>query len=179
MKRVAFALLVGVFVFALAISPTTAGSERFIVKGQVSWQGHGPAGTPKWEQFIWVTLDYQNPVYGCMVKTGVWGEFACDFPSGLALPFWIEVHNGHTLSVKVKVLGSSTVNVGTLIAGDATQDNKIDKADLELCEWMMGSVCPVGGSCYLAADINDDQAVTRADCDLITANLGMEGPIRR
>lgn len=178
MKWFIVAVLVVLVGFVLAVACLADGGVT--VKGVLSWQGHGPPGTARWQQYIWVTLPNQSPWQGCTTQTSAWGEFSCQFSAKLPYPLTIEIHNGHTLSTAVKVLGAGPVYIGVMVAGDVSQDNKIDKeTDFETCLWAIGSTCPSPGGCYLSADIDDDQAVTTADCTLIEMNMGQQGPVQR
>jgi len=184
----ALALLVAV---ALCCAPAAGGRSLALANGgtvtiplclQVSYQGHGPSGTARWmlpvTTFIfyagtsdllaaWTQVTDGNGGY-CTEINGPEGQVAVD----------IIAKHSHTLSVKktnVPLPGpASYINLGTLLEGDADNDDAVTLTDFSTLRTTYGATCP---ACDESADFNVDGRISILDFSLLRTNYTRSGPI--
>ncbi len=151
-------------------TPTpTATPVHCTIQGSVTLQGRPDVPHESWSVPLTVTVG--DVSYS--VTTDEWGSFALsDLTPGT---YDIRVKNDHTLrnlrSGVTLLPGTNTVDFGTLLEGDANDDNYVNINDF--------SVLAAGFSpAYDArADFNEDGVVNINDFSLLAASFGMHGDI--
>ena len=90
----------------------------------------------------------------------------------------VTVKNRHTLRNRktgvVMVLGANIINLGTLLEGDANDDNTIDIADYSIMVASLGT-CMGNPSFDSRADFNEDGCVNSVDYSLLLTNFSKSG----
>jgi Xaa-Pro aminopeptidase len=86
----------------------------------------------------------------------------------------------HTLANRwsnlVLAAGDNTVDLGTLLEGDADNDNDVDAADASLLNRAFGTV-PGNANWDPRADLNEDDVVNATDMALLAASFGRSGDV--
>ena len=149
------------------------------LNGSVTLQGRPAAPHSSWE--VPLVLEFFTPgnpvpVHIANVTTDQNGNFTVpDLPLGT---FHIAVKNPHTLR-KVKLsqtieAGVNTLDFGTLLEGDATNDNFVSSSDLIQ---LLSSYNKIFGDAGFlqAADFNNDGFVSSSDLILILSNYNKIG----
>ncbi len=151
-------------------TPTpTATPAGCTIQGSVTLQGRPAPPDPSWSVPLTVIVGSTSS----SVTTDQWGNFALSsLTSGT---YDIRVKNNHTLrnvrSGVTLAAGTNTIHFGTLVEGDANDDNYVNINDF--------SILSTGFSpAYDArADFNEDGVVNINDFSLLAANFGMSGDI--
>jgi hypothetical protein len=150
------------------------------INGSVTLQGRPAAPNAQWE--VPVTVDiYANgntstPAYTFNVTTDQSGNFSIsNIPEGT---YTISVKNAHTLkrvlADQVLVAGNNALNFGTLLEGDATNNNVINLSDLGLLISSYNKI--LGDPAYVPnADLNGNGVVNLADLGLLISNYNQIG----
>ena len=150
------------------------------INGSVTLQGRPAAPNAQWEVPLKVDI-YANgntstPAYTYNVTTDQSGNFTIsNIPVGT---YTIAVKNAHTLkrvlADQVLVLGANALNFGTLLEGDATNNNVINLSDLGLLISSYNKV--VGDPNYAPnADLNKNGVVNLSDLGLLISNYNKIG----
>ena len=147
-------------------TPTPGGCT---LAGSVMLQGRSPAPHPSWS--VPLTVMIRTARYS--VTTDQRGSFSL---SGLTPGTYdITVKNRHTLrNLKAGVtlaVGTNTVNFGTLLEGDANDDNYVNISDFSLLR--LGFAPGYDAR----VDFNEDGIVNISDFSLLAANFGDHGDI--
>jgi len=149
------------------------------IDGSVTLQGRPAPPNSQWS--IPLVVKVYNPgvptpiaTYG--VSTDNSGHFS--IPNVAIGIYHISVKNAQTLQVvklsQAIVLGTNTINFGTLKAGDGNNDNAITLADISLLVPSFNK--PPGDPAYNASvDYNHDGFVTLADISLLIPNFNTTG----
>ena len=184
--------LLGIIVVLLLVSLLLASSsladsevdctpgKRAALHGHVNLQGRPPA--PDWRWVTILIVGIHNPPPDCSharwdlpLITDRRGDFL--LPNVPVGTFMISVKGFHTLRVcqtVTIVTGINKVDFGTLLEGDANNDNRIDNKDKAILLAAYGT--HRGQRRYdPRADFNDDGKVDSADKDLLTANWNQVG----
>jgi hypothetical protein len=148
--------------------------------GTVTLQGRPAAPHSSWE--IPVTVDFYvapnmtTPVFSYNVSTNQNGVFTINnVPEGV---YTIAVKNSHTLK-RVKhtqaiTVGGNNVNFGTLLEGDAVDNNIVNTIDLSLLASTFGKSSGDPGF-DARADFNHDGVVNIFDLSILASNYSMTG----
>lgn len=150
-------------------TPTTD-PQACRLDGSVSLQGRPTPPNPAWAIPLVVTVGNTDH----WVTTDQWGDFALvDLTPGV---YDIRVKNRHTLrSVRLAVTltagGTSAVDFGTLLEGDANNDNSVNITDF--------SVLATGfyPQYDARADFNEDGQVNVTDFSLLASSFGLHGDV--
>jgi hypothetical protein len=145
-----------------------------IIQGSVSLQGRAAKPGESWRAALMVSLYQDGALIAgpSLIYTDEIGAFVLP----LVAPgiYDIRAKNPHTLAnVKrgVQVLaGVNTISMGTLLEGDASDDNVVDVLDFSLMRAAFGSASP-------RADFNQDGLVDVTDFSLLRAHFGLYGDI--
>jgi hypothetical protein len=147
--------------------------------GQVTLQGRPAAPSAEWVVPVQVDLyitGNPTPVATFNTTTNTSGQFTIiGVPLGT---YNIKVKNSHTLArVKtgqILIAGSNSIDFGTLLEGDADNDNFITGADFSLLLNSFNKA--MGDPGYDArTDFNNDSFVTGADFSLLLNNFNQAG----
>ena len=121
-------------------------------RGEVTLQGRGSAGDPRWENFP-LTVTFYPPGGSTSVgtynaTTDSYGVFSVAGVGSGA--YDVEVKNAHTLSTKRMNVtvpsGTDPLNFCTLLEGDANDDNRVAGADFSLLATNYGQQGPLSCS---------------------------------
>jgi hypothetical protein len=149
------------------------------INGTVTLQGRPTAPNARWIVPVQVELyvtGNPTPVTTFNTTTNMSGQFTVTgVPAGT---YNIKVKSSHTLARvitgQVLVTGSNAIDFGTLLEGDANNDNFVTLADLSLLINSFNKT--VGDAGYDArADLNNDNFVTLADLSLLISNFNQAG----
>lgn len=156
-------------------SPTPAPTEVVaLIEGVVGLQGRAAKPAECWRAPLMVSLYQQGVLIAgpSLIYTDENGAFI--LPLVAPGTYDVRVKNGHTLAnVKraVQVLpGLNMISLGTLLEGDASDDNMIDILDFSLLRALFGSDSS-------RADFNQDGVVDVVDFSLFRAHFGLSGDI--
>jgi hypothetical protein len=145
-----------------------------MVVGAVVLQARAARPNPTWRVPLWVSL-YQNSQLAAgpmVVYTDENGEFTLSqITAGV---YDVRIKNLHTLAnIKhtVELLpGLNRLELGTLLEGDASDDNIIDIMDFSLLRTFFGMSSA-------QADFNQDGIVDVVDFSLLRTHFGLAGDI--
>ncbi len=163
------------FISFVHVTKGGGGPSTATINGSVDLQRPGkPAPDPSWQVQLSVRVgstDYST-------STDQWGKFTL---AGLTPGTYdIRVKNAHTLS-RLKngvtlVAGTNSVDVGTLLEGDANNDDVVNSSDFLL---LRGSYFKsVGQPGFVdGADFNEDDIVNSSDFLLLRGNYFKSGPV--
>lgn len=153
-----------------------AGTEA-VIGGVLVLEGRPAAPNPRWMVPVQVTIvpdGSLTTVFDQTVTTDNTGGFIAVLTPGT---YRIRVKGSHTLARAVTATitaGSNSVNVPTLLEGDANDSNTVTILDFSILAAAFGKVAGQAG--YDArADFNGDNAVTILDFSLLAANFGKAG----
>ncbi len=140
-----------------------------VMAGHVTLQGRPPAPHPSWSVPLAVTVGAAS----YSVTTDQWGDFSL---SGLTPGTYdIGVKNRHTLrNLKSSVTlleGTNNIDLGTLLEGDANDDNQVNISDFSLLR--LGFAPGYDER----VDFNEDGVVSIHDFSLLAASFGEHGDI--
>jgi len=146
--------------------------------GSVTLEGRPPKPDPRWSVPLRVSLTPEQgggPVATCTPTTDQNGRFTCD---GLLPGAYVGcVKNSHTLqncqTVNL-VAGDNSVDFGTLLEGDANDDNCVTILDFSILVTTFGK-CIGNPGFDSRADFNGDGCVTIVDFSLLRKNFGLCG----
>jgi parallel beta-helix repeat protein len=153
-------------------------SAGALVKGNVELQGREPKPDTSWETEIQVSFTVPSetePRYSFTTTTDQNGQFQVG--SVDPLNYEMRVKGTHTLQKLVSVSltpGGNLVNVGTLLEGDANDDNCVTILDFSKLAGTFGK-CEGDSGFDSQADFNQDGCVTILDFSLLAANFGQCG----
>lgn len=159
-----------------------AGSVTIPLCISVAYQGHGDPGTSRWTLPV-VTTIYTASTSGVITSwvqtTDANGGYCHDVHfDDNSISFDIEVKHSHTLSNKkfgIPVSGpASPINMGTLLEGDADNNNAVSLADFSILRTTYAQTCP---PCDDRADFNVDGYISILDFSLLRTNYTRSGPI--
>jgi hypothetical protein len=146
--------------------------------GSVTLQRSSPAPDPSWSVPLEVELylvGQSTPAYSFTPTTDDDGAFTI---SGIAPnTYEIAVKNSHTLQVVDTVTlasGSNSHDFGTLLEGDANDDNYVTGVDFSILSSAFGTGQGDAGFDD-RADFNEDGFVTGVDFSLLSSNFGQSG----
>jgi hypothetical protein len=157
---------------SVVISPAAAAT----LIGTVGLEGRPARPAPAWSVPLRIVLSGTTPV-AYDVTTDQNGMFTVsDVPPGT---YNITVKSSHTLStIKSGVTimaGTNSVDFGTLLEGDANNDDSVTTIDLSILIRSFGKT--VGDPGYdERADFNEDSYITSLDFSLLRKNYGQYGP---
>ena len=148
---------------------------------QVALQGRGTSPSPSWEVSLHVELT--APQGGAVQHTfdvicNTAGQATLD---GIPQGSYDVCVGGSTSLVNVfrsqnLQAGAHSLDMGTLLEGDATQDGRISATDLAILATAYGT--QTGEAGYdTRADFNSDGRISVSDLALLATNYGQEGPI--
>ncbi len=154
-------------------SPEGPGDPATVV-GTVGLQARADKPNPCWRISLSVSLyrDGQLAAEPTVVYTDENGEFT--LPAVLCGVYDIRVKNLHTLA-NIKhtvqlVAGLNRIGLGTLLEGDASDDNVIDILDFSFLRTSFGTNS-------VRSDFNQDGIVDVVDFSLLRAHFGLAGDI--
>ncbi|MBC7260464.1 MAG: hypothetical protein H5T63_00500, partial [Chloroflexi bacterium] len=156
----------------IAASPAT-------LNGSVTLQGRPAAPHNSWIGPLNVTLHQPGSSVAQLtyaVQTDNRGRFTiANIPAGT---YDIRVKGPHTLAnIRSNVAlntGNNSVNMGTLLEGDANNDNQVSVADASILASTFG-LSQGNANFKPEADFNNDGIVNAADQQLLQANFGKTG----
>ncbi len=150
------------------------------INGSVTLQGRPAAPNAQWEVPLKVDFyasgNNSTPAYTFDITTDQSGNFSIsNIPVGT---YTIAVKNAHTLKRvlvdQVLVAGNNALNFGTLLEGDATNNNVINLSDLGLLISSYNKI--LGDPAYVPnADLNGNGVVNLADLGLLISNYNQIG----
>ncbi len=155
-----------------------ASVDTATLNGVVTLEGRSPAPNPAWSVPLTVTLYEENSaavVDSFAPTTDQNGSFSV---SGIAPgAYQVAVKNSHTLQlVQVITLepGVNSVDFGTLLEGDADDNNRVTLQDFSV---LTGAFNTAQGAPAFAdgADFNEDGLINLADFSLLSANFNLNG----
>jgi len=156
-------------------------SEPATIRASVTLEGRSAPPHEQWE--IPLTVELRDPASNATVQvfgvtTDDQGRFAVE---GVTPGTYdLRVKGMHTLANRRTDLtlatGDNTVDMGTLLEGDADNDNDVDATDASLVNVAFGSV-PGHSNWDPRADLNEDGLVNGVDMGLLAANFGRAGDI--
>ncbi len=152
-----------------------------LVTGQVTLQGRPAAPNPAWSVPLLLTLGQpgeRGPDYVYSVMSSTSGGFTMP---GVAAPgdYRVRVKSLHTLRnvlPQTLAVGANTVNMETLLEGDAYGDNQVNLRDVSLVAAAFGKTQGQAGF-DPRADFNEDDTVNQVDVNLLQPNLGRRGDV--
>jgi uncharacterized repeat protein (TIGR01451 family) len=151
------------------------------LNGQAAMQGRPAAPDASWAVPLLLTLGQpgeRGPAYTFGMVSSETGAFTAP---GIALPgdYRVRLKGVHTLRNLLPTTltaGANTVNMETLLEGDAFGDNRLNGRDVSLVAAAYGK--NRGQQAFNPrADFNEDGAVNAADLALLRANLGRRGDL--
>ena len=160
---------------------TVLASTPATLHGQVTLQGRPPAPNQQWA--IPLTGELRDAVSGEVLAllsptTDTRGRFT--MPGLAPGTYDIRIKGMHTLAnVRARVVlapGENTIDLGTLLEGDADNDNDVDATDASLVNLAFGTA-PGNARWDPRADFNEDNVVNATDMALLAANFGRRGDI--
>lgn len=158
-------------------TPTGTATPLTVLVGSVTLQGRPTPPALSWIVPLTVTLD-NGTVTTYTVTTDQNGIFAISgIQPGL---YTVTVKNRHTLrNQKASVLlstGSNSVGLGTLLEGDANDDNVVDITDYSI--YLASAGKSTGDPGFDSrADFNEDGTVDSLDFSLLYSNYGQSGDL--
>jgi len=156
--------------------------EAISLKGRVTLQGRGSPPDNRWNNFPLAITLYSpggtSPVGNYTANTDASGYFTV---TGITQGTYdAKVKSTHTLSNKKTNIGIPTgptgVDFGTLLEGDANNDDKIGGADYSILATAY-SKCSGQSGWDSRADFNGSGCIDGADYSLLASNYGRYGPI--
>jgi hypothetical protein len=148
--------------------------------GSVRLQGHGVPPSARWSDYALTVqlLDAAGSVVRSFdVTTDETGRFALlSPPSGT---FDMLVKGRHSLSILrrgVTLPAVGVVDMGTLLEGDASGDDRVSGVDFSILATAYATQRGDAGW-DARADFNDDGRITALDFSLLASNYAQEGPI--
>jgi hypothetical protein len=150
------------------------------INSSITLQGRPTLPDPRWSIPLNVNLTVPGnnlPAYIFTPTTDNSGKFTL---TGIVPgTYQVSVKNSHTLqNLKTVTLtaGENTIDFGTLLEGDANNDNSITLIDFSILATTYGKY--QGTSGYdPQADFNGDTCVTLLDFSLLASNYGKSGPV--
>ncbi|MGC8827995.1 MAG: cohesin domain-containing protein, partial [Anaerolineae bacterium] len=147
--------------------------------GSVRLQGRGASPSARWSDYA-LTVRLLDAAGGVVrsfdVTTDETGRFALlSPPSGT---FDMLVKGRHSLSSLrrgVTLPAAGVVDLGTLLEGDASGDDRVSGVDFSILATAYATQRGEAGWDE-RADFNDDGRITALDFSLLASNYGMEGP---
>src|SRR5205814_1137338 len=157
--------------------PTFTPGALPVLHGHVVLQGRPFAPDPRWSTPLTLTLRLEsNSSIDLDAISDERGYFTVTVATGPGNYTW-RVKESHALATSGAFAVSSGYNdveMGTLLEGDANNDNCVAAADMTLVSASFGST--VGAPNYNPnADFNGDSAITAGDFTLLRANFGFCG----
>jgi len=173
--------LAGVSVLGSLQGGAAAVGPSALLAGHAMMQGRPAPPDPTWQAPLLLTLSRpgeRGPAYVFGAAGNANGAFAMP---GVAIPddYRIRLKGLHTLRnllPTVLTAGVNTVNMETLLEGDAYNDNRVDLRDVSLLAAAYGKSRGQAGF-DPRADFNEDGAVNQDDFNLLRANLGRRGDV--
>jgi len=156
--------------------------QAISLKGRVTLQGRGNPPDNRWSNFPLAVTLYSpggtSPVGSYTANTDASGYFTV---TGITQGTYdAKVKNAHTLSNKKNNVavptGSTAVDFGTLLEGDANNDDNIGGADYSILATAY-SKCSGQSGWDSRADFNGSGCIEGADYSLLASNYGRHGPI--
>lgn len=151
------------------------------ITGQATLEGRPAAPNAAWSIPLLLTLGQpgeRGPAYALGMVSTQSGAFA--IPRVVAPgDYRVRLKGLHTLRNLLPTTlagGANTVNMETLLEGDAFGDNRVNGRDVSLLAAAFGKSQGQPGF-DPRADFNEDDAVNAADLTLLRANLGRRGDI--
>ncbi|HEY65452.1 MAG TPA: hypothetical protein G4O02_12875, partial [Caldilineae bacterium] len=149
--------------------------------GQATMQGRPTPPDPSWQVPLLLSLSRpgeSGPAYLYGTASNQGGAFA--MPDVVAPgDYRMRLKGLHTLRNLLPTalnVGANTVDMETLLEGDAYNDNRVDVRDVSMLATAYGKSQGQPGF-DPRADFNEDGAVDQADLALLRANLGRRGDI--
>jgi len=165
-------------VAAEALSGTPG--QRIMLCVHVDLQGRPPRPNGTWKRkvdIIMISFERLPLLYWRTVQTNAWGDFCLPNIAPGRVYVWVKAADTVAACKTVNIASSSgtmNLNMGTLYAGDANDDNRITLVDKAIVVAAYPST--KGQKKYNArADFNDDNKVDSVDLGLVNANLGRVG----
>jgi sugar lactone lactonase YvrE len=156
--------------------------EAISLKGRVTLQGRGNPPDSRWNNFPLALTLYApggaSPVGNYTANTDTSGYFTV---TGITQGTYdAKVKNAHTLSIKKNNVavptGSTAVDFGTMLEGDANNDDNIGGGDYSILATAYGK-CSGQSGWDSRADFNGSGCIEGADYSLLANNYGRHGPI--
>jgi uncharacterized repeat protein (TIGR02543 family) len=151
-------------------------------RGRVTLQARGSPPDTRWQGFpLRVELHTGScsnaPIASYDVATDASGNFSVpNTPSGI---YYVRVKNSHTLSMckpSVVLPYTDVVDFGTLLEGDANNDDQVRLLDLSILSYVYYT-CQGEARFDPRADFNGDGCVRLIDLSLLASNYYKQGPI--
>ena len=152
-----------------------------VAAGRALLQGRPTPPNPSWQTPLLVTLSRANeigPAYLFGTMSDESGRFTIP---GIVAPdaYRLRLKGLHTLRnllADTLSTGANSINMETLLEGDAWNDNRINGHDISLLAATYGM--SQGQAGYdPRADFNQDGSVNQADVSLLRENLGQQGDV--
>jgi hypothetical protein len=157
---------------------STISASTTSIKGSVTLQGRPAKPNARWSVPLNVSLTTPGntqPAYTFTPTTDTYGKFTL---TGIVPgTYEVRVKHSHTLQrLKTVTLtsGMTAINFGTLLEGDANNDNRISTADLLILATTYGKCQGISGY-DPRADFNGDICITSRDFSLLAKNYGKTG----
>lgn len=148
------------------------------LNGRVTLQGRPIAPDMRWVTPLNISLTIPGqslPSYTFAVTTDNSGYFSIgSLPPGT---YDVRIKNSHTLQNKLTVtlaVGNNAIDFGTLLEGDANNDNFVSLVDFSILTSSFGNCQGVTGYDD-RADFNEDQCVSVLDFSLMATNFSQMG----
>jgi len=164
--------------------PMLQPSEYPIITGTVNLQGRPSPPAPPWsiplEVELFCSISSQPGLYPYSVTTDQNGQFSFTHVVSQTSTCDISVKNGHTLqNTKYGVTinaGGNVMDFGTLLEGDANDDNRISLVDFSILatSYDLGNGDPGFDA---RADFNENDWIEIADFSLLATNYDRSGDI--
>jgi hypothetical protein len=162
-----------------ALADSVAGTAQVVfwvpygtLQGQVTEEGRPTPPDARWEISLTVKLSQSGSVVRTeTVRTDASGVFTITDIEPGTYDAWVK--HSHTLAqcadgVQIAAGGLTTVDFGTLLEGDANDDNFIDIVDFSIWKSLFGTSDPT-------ADFNNDGIVDIVDFSMWKVNFGQSG----
>jgi hypothetical protein len=163
------------------IGDTETDSDSDSLQGSVTLQGRPTPPAASWSVPLTIILTNPGettPLYTYVPTTDTSGQFTVSGITPGTYDVWVK--NSHTLqNVKTVTLltGTNVVDFGTLLEGDANNDNVVTLVDFSILASTFGK-CQGTTGYDDWADFNQDTCITLPDFSLLATNFGKAGPIR-
>ena len=155
--------------------------ESAPLAGRVTLQGRGNPPSSRWEGYP-VRVNFyapggSTPLSSYQVTLDTSGNFTVIGPGPGS--YDVSVKNPHSLSnrkANVTLPTGTTIDFGTLLEGDASDNDRVAGEDFSILATAYGTT-PSQPGWDARADFNGDEAISGADFSLLATNYGRQGPI--
>lgn len=156
------------------------GASPATINTNVTLQGRPTAPNPLWATTLNVIIKPTGggaAIFNGTVTTNTSGQFTINPLEPGNYNIWVKhAHTLATLTPMTLAAGPQTINAGTLLEGDANNDNTVTLPDFSILASAFGT--STGAPAFDArADFNGDGSVTLPDFSLLAANFGQTGAV--